>query len=300
VQNRTVELERSNKALAKEAAERARVENELRLVQKLDAVGQVAAGIAHEISTPIQFVGESVSLLRSAFEGLRRLNGEYRALLDYAAAQPGQSHIGENVIGAERAIRPELLEQDIAEGLERTVEGTSRITNIVRAMKEFVHPDRRDKQAADLNQAIANTLIVARNEYKYVAEVETDYGDIPAVVCHVGDLNQVFLNLIVNAAQAIGEVVPLTRKLGKIKIRTYRDGSSVGIDVSDSGPGIPEEIRDKVFEPFFTTKEIGKGTGQGLAIARAIVRDRHQGEISFASRPGEGTTFSVRVPIEGR
>jgi signal transduction histidine kinase len=300
VHTRTAELERTSRELAREAAERQRVENELRLAQKLDALGKVAAGIAHEIATPVQFVGESVTLLRSAFEGLQRLMGVYRALLAEAAAAPGQAHLRETQEAAEREARPDLLEQDIAEGLERTLEGTERITSVVRAMSVFMHPDRREKQPADLNRALSSTLLVARNEYKYVAEVEAQYGELPPVVCHVGDLNQVFLNLIVNAAHAVAPIVTRTRALGRIRVRTWRDGDFAAIAISDTGEGIPEGIRARVFEPFFTTKEAGKGTGQGLAIARAIVVDRHQGTITFDSTAGQGTTFTVRIPIEGR
>lgn len=161
-------------------------------------------------------------------------------------------------------------------------------------MKEFSHVDRRGTGAANLNQAVQSTLIVARNELKYVADVECFFGDIPAVVCSLGDLN-----LLINAAHAIGDVVKGTGEKGRIEIRTRQDGYSVEIAISDSGTGIPEEIRDKVFDPFFTTKEIGRGTGQGLAIARSIIVNKHGGTLTFETESGRGTTFYVRLPVNG-
>ncbi|MGA7852078.1 MAG: ATP-binding protein [Candidatus Acidiferrales bacterium] len=153
-----------------------------------------------------------------------------------------------------------------------------------------------EKAPADLNKAIESTLIVARNEVKYVADVETDFGPLPHIHCHLGDLNQVFLNLFVNAAHAIGDVVKNTGEKGRITVRTWQDGDYVVVSVADTGTGIPERVRAKVFDPFFTTKEVGKGTGQGLALARAIVVDKHGGTLSFETKMGEGTTFLVRLP----
>jgi signal transduction histidine kinase len=164
-------------------------------------------------------------------------------------------------------------------------------------MKEFAHPDQKEKVSADLNRALQTTLNIARNEYKYVADVATEFGDLPPVFCHVGDLNQVFLNLIVNAAHAIGDVVRQSGRKGTIRIRTSQEGGLARIDIADTGAGIPEAIRQRVFEPFFTTKEVGKGTGQGLAIARSIVVSKHGGTLMFESEVGKGTTFTIRLPI---
>ncbi len=164
-------------------------------------------------------------------------------------------------------------------------------------MKEFAHPDQKEKVLADLNRALSTTLTVARNEYKYVADVETDLGELPLVPCLVGELNQVFLNLIVNAAHAIEAALAGTQGRGTIRVSTRREDDAVVIAVSDTGTGIPEEIRGRVFEPFFTTKEVGKGTGQGLAIARSVVVDKHGGKLTFETVPGRGTTFFVRLPL---
>ena len=167
-------------------------------------------------------------------------------------------------------------------------------------MKEFSHPDQREKTSADLNQALQSTLIIARNEYKYVANLETDFGDLPPILCHVGDLNQVFLNLIVNAAHAIADVVGNEGQMGQIRICTRQDGDWVLIDITDSGTGIPQSIRGRIFDLFFTTKEVGKGSGQGLAIARSIIVDKHRGSLTFKTAEGFGTTFMIRLPIDGK
>jgi len=183
--------------------------------------------------------------------------------------------------------------------LKSCEDGISRISTIVRAMKEFAHPDQREKAAVDLNQALQTTLAIAKNEYKYVADVTADFGDLPPVLCHVGDLNQVFLNLIVNAAHAIGDVVGQAGGKGSIRIRTLQEGNWARIDIADTGAGIPQSIRHRIFDPFFTTKEVGKGTGQGLAIARSIVVTKHHGSLTFETEVGKGTTFTIRLPIDG-
>jgi signal transduction histidine kinase len=183
--------------------------------------------------------------------------------------------------------------------IDRSIDGLGRVTAIVKSMKDFAHPDRKEMVAVDLNQGIRSTLIIARNEYKYVADVEAHYGHLPPVLCHGGDINQVVLNIIVNAAHAIGDVVAGTSYRGRIGIETCREGEWAVIRISDTGGGIPESIRSLIFDPFFTTKGVGKGTGQGLAIARTIVADRHQGQVSFETEPGHGTTFTIKLPIDG-
>jgi signal transduction histidine kinase len=189
------------------------------------------------------------------------------------------------------------LDENLPGSFDSCQDGVSRISTIVRAMKEFAHPDQREKAPADLSKALQTTLNIARNEYKYVANVTTELGDLPPVLCHVGDLNQVFLNLIVNAAHAIGDVVGQGGSKGTIRITTVREGDLVRIDIADTGSGIPEAIRHRIFDPFFTTKEVGKGSGQGLAIARSIVVTKHRGSLTFESAVGKGTTFTIRLPI---
>jgi signal transduction histidine kinase len=165
-------------------------------------------------------------------------------------------------------------------------------------MKEFAHPDEAQKTSADLNQAIQSTLVVASNEYKYVAELDTDFGELPPVQCYLGEINQVVLNLLVNASHAISDVVKDTGSLGKLMVRTRLDGNEVEISIGDTGTGIPEAARDKIFDPFFTTKEVGVGTGQGLAIARSVVVNKHGGTLRFETECGKGTTFFIRLPID--
>ena len=166
-------------------------------------------------------------------------------------------------------------------------------------MKEFAHPDRKEMAASNINQAIQSTLVIASNEYKYVAEVETNLGDVPLVNCYAGEINQVVLNLIVNASHTIGDVVKGTDKKGKIRVATRKLDDMVEISIGDTGKGIPVDVRARIFDPFFTTKEVGKGTGQGLAIARSVVVDKHGGTLHFETELGVGTTFFIRLPING-
>ncbi|MGH9717210.1 MAG: ATP-binding protein [Candidatus Acidiferrales bacterium] len=280
--------------------ERRRMEVDLRHGQKLEAVGSLAAGIAHEINTPIQFVGDNTRFLRNAFHDLQQLVECCERL--YTQALQGTIPTGLlSEVKAEREKADwEYLQAEIPKALDQTLDGVNRVANIVRAMKDFSHVDRRaEKSAADINKAIESTLIVARNELKYVADVQVVLGEIPAVPCHLGDLNQVFLNLLVNAAHAIGDVVKNSTQKGRITVATRQVGEWIEIAISDTGTGIPEAIRGKVFDPFFTTKPVGKGTGQGLALARAIVVEKHGGTLTFDSELGRGTTFYVRLPLAG-
>jgi two-component system, NtrC family, sensor kinase len=187
----------------------------------------------------------------------------------------------------------------VPRAFERTFDGVERVSTIVKAMKEFAHPDAKEQSPADLNHAIETTLLVASNEYKYVAKVDTHFETLPPVVCNIGELNQVFLNLIVNAAHAIHDAGK-DAETGEIHIGTSLEGGSAVIRVRDNGCGIPEDNISKLYDPFFTTKEVGRGTGQGLSIAHSIVVDKHSGNIDVSSRPGEGTEFVLRVPIDGR
>jgi len=190
----------------------------------------------------------------------------------------------------------EYLLENVPKAIARSVEGLNRVASIVRAMKEFAHPESREKTSADLNAALAATLTIARNEYKFVADVVTDFGEIPIQMCHIGELNQAFLNIIVNAAHAIADHTQGGAERGRITVTTSTDNGDVVVRIGDTGGGIPEAIRQHVFDPFFTTKEVGRGTGQGLAIARRVVVDMHAGRISFKTELGRGTTFEIRLP----
>jgi signal transduction histidine kinase len=300
VQQRTGELQEANAKLREEISQREKMELELRLAQKLEAVGQLAAGIAHEINTPIQYVGDSVHFLKGAFDDLSVLLETYQEVWQQFSQTPEGAAWQGKMQDAEDAADLDYLRAQVPQAFERTEEGVDRVAGIVRAMKEFAHPDQREQSSADLNKALLNTLIVARSEYKYVADLETELGELPLVLCYVSDLNQVFLNLVVNAAHAIGDVVGDGGGKGRITIRSRDLGERVEITIADTGSGIPETIRDRVFDPFFTTKPVGKGTGQGLAIARSIVVDKHRGTLTFDSATGQGTTFYIRLPVGGR
>jgi PAS domain S-box-containing protein len=282
--------------VAHDITRRKHLEMSLSQALKLEAVGRLAAGIAHEINTPVQFVGDSVHFVREAVSDLFGLLARYGRLREVASAWAPE--LSEELSAAEQEADVGYLAQQIPRSLDRALDGLERVATIVRGMKDFGHPDQKDKAPADLNRALGATLAIARNEYKYVAEVETEFGELPPVICHVGELNQVFLNLIVNAAHAIGDVVRGTESKGLIRVRTWAEERSVLVAISDTGGGIPEDVRDKIFEPFFTTKEVGRGTGQGLAIARNVIVEKHGGGITFETQIGHGTTFFVRLPVE--
>jgi signal transduction histidine kinase len=193
----------------------------------------------------------------------------------------------------------DFLRDQMPKAFERTFDGVERVTNIVKAMKEFAHPDAKEQSPSDLNHAIQTTLLVASNEYKYLAKVRADLAELPQVVCNIGELNQVFLNLIVNAAHAIHDSGK-DLSTGEIRISTSLDGDLAVIRISDNGCGVPPENLSKLFDPFFTTKEVGRGTGQGLAISHSILVDKHGGDISVHSSVGVGTEFTLSLPIGGR
>ncbi len=299
LQKRTAELSTTFRQLEQEVEQRELAEVELRHAQKLQAVGQLAAGIAHEINTPTQFVSDNIRFLADTFKATQQLITKYRQAIEAASAAPGYEALVQQIREAEEAADLAYLEEATPAAFSEALDGISRIVTIVGAMKEFARHDQREKIPADLNRALQVTLTVARNEYKDVANVETELGELPPVTCHLGDMNQVFLNLCVNAAHAISEVVAKSGNRGCIRVRTMKEGDKARIDISDTGCGIPEAIRERVFEPFFTTKEVGRGSGQGLAIARSIVMDKHGGSLTFESEVGKGTTFIIRLPVNG-
>ncbi|HEV8394330.1 MAG TPA: ATP-binding protein [Vicinamibacterales bacterium] len=285
--------------IAIDIRDRKQLEMELQQAQKLESVGRLAAGVAHEINTPAQFVSDSVQFLKEGLSDLFVLVARYRDLHRTVLSGGPVLEKAAEVSEAEREADLEYLIDHVPGAIDRSIDGLGRVTAIVKSMKDFAHPDRKEMVAVDLNQGIRSTLIIAKNEYKYVAAVEAHYGELPPVICHGGDINQVVLNIIVNAAHAIGDVVAGTSYRGRIGIETCREGDWAVIRISDTGGGIPEAIRGHVFDPFFTTKGVGKGTGQGLAIARTIVADRHHGQVSFETEPGHGTTFTIKLPIKG-
>jgi PAS domain S-box-containing protein len=298
-----MEAERKRQELQSELDEerhnREHVENELRLAQKLEAVGRLAAGVAHEINTPIQYVGDSVHFLQSACADMQTLIAAYRSGIADIAAGAAVVDIQRRTMAAEQAADIEFVAAEMPKAFERTLEGVERVTKIVRAMKEFSHPDVEEQNTADINHALESTLIVAKNEYKYSAEVETSFAELPPIMCNIGELNQVFLNLLINASHAIADGGK-DAGTGKIFVSTELKGETVEIVFADNGCGIPKAHLDKIFDPFFTTKEVGRGTGQGLAITRSIIVDKHRGSVQVDSKTGVGTKFILQLPVAGR
>ena len=284
--------------LYSEMQERERMGLELHLARKLESVGRLAAGVAHEINTPIQYVGDSVHFLQSAVSDLENLLSAYRGAFDSLAQGTSAAAVLEQVRQIESGSDLEFLSAEVPRAFERTLEGVGRVAGIVRAMKEFAHPDAREQAQADINHAIETTLIVPTNEYKYTAAVETRLAALPDVTCQISEINQVLLNLIVNAAHAIADSGK-DASTGRIGIVSTAEPERVSISVTDNGCGIPQDHLEKIFDPFFTTKEVGRGTGQGLAIAHSIIVEKHGGQIEVHSEVGVGTRFTFHLPIAG-
>ncbi len=278
--------------------ERKLLREQLLQAQKLESVGQLAAGIAHEINTPVQYIGDNVRFLQDSFSELMTLNAGYGRLLAAVHSAAVTPQLLEEISLVVEKVDVDFLVEEIPKAIEQTLEGVSHVSALVGAMKEFSHPGTGEKVPLDLNRAIESTITVARNEWKYVADMQVELDPtLPQVTCFPGGFNQVILNLIVNAAHAIEDVVARGEK-GLITIRTRSLPTAVEVQIQDNGAGIPEKVRPRIFDPFFTTKEIGKGTGQGLAIARSVVVDKHQGTIDFDTEDGRGTTFTIRLPFE--
>jgi len=299
VANRELEgrVEQRTAELYVEMERRAKVELELRQAQKLESVGRLAAGVAHEINTPIQFVSDSVQFSSDAITDLFTVLDAQRAVVDQVLAGNPDDPAAVAAVAAFEAADLAFLTGELPLALDRALEGIDRVAVIVRSMKVFAHPNSQLADI-DLNTAIASTLTIARNEYKYVADVEATYGDLPRVTCHGGEINQAVLNILLNSSHAVADVVAATGKRGRITVRTWRDRDEAVIAIADTGGGIPDSIRDQIFDPFFTTKAVGRGTGQGLAIARSVIVDKHHGALTFETEPGAGTTFFLRIPIQ--
>ncbi len=267
------------------------LQTQLVQAQKLEAIGQLASGVAHEINTPIQYIGDNLSALRDNFSDIVAFQTELKVLLSN-----DEAIIGELDELIDRHDLQFILE-DSPKAIKQAQEGVERVAEIVKAMKTFSHVESsQTKQSINLHQALSSALTITRNNYKYIAEIETDFAaDVGAIECYANELNQVFLNLIINATHAIEE-----KHTGKgiIRIVTRKlDGNHIEILIADNGAGIPAEVQEKVFNLFFTTKAVGKGTGQGLSLAHSIIVEKHLGKLFFESSVGIGTTFHIQLPI---
>jgi len=273
------------------------MQRELAQTSKLEAVGQLAAGIAHEINTPTQYIGDNLRFLSETYGEIFGILECYRSLAD---ASRGKKDLEDTLARLESAIEKadlDYLLEEIPTATEQSIAGIEQVASIVLAMKEFSHPGTKEKNLTDMNRALESTITVCRNEWKQVAEMDKDFDpSLPPVRCLAGEMNQVFLNLIINAAHAISESAE--NGMGKITLSTNKVGDWAEIRVADTGGGIPEQVRDRIFDPFFTTKEVGKGTGQGLSVCRDIVVKKHYGELFFENETGKGTVFVIRLPLD--
>jgi len=279
--------------------DRKKLEVHLQQSQKMEAIGQLAAGIAHEINTPTQFVGDNTRFFQDAFNDLIEIIKIYRDLLNISKSGSLSNELIQTAEERVEELDLDYLEEEIPVAIQHTLKGVRRIAKIVQAMKIFAHPGGEEKEPADINNEIEKTITISRNEWKYVAKLETDFDEsLSLVPCFQAELNQVILNLIVNAAHAIAEAnKDNPTQMGTIRIRTRREDNWAKVYVSDTGSGIPEEIRHKIFDLFFTTKEPGKGTGQGLAISHSVIVEKHKGTIAVESSEGKGTTFIISLPL---
>ncbi len=286
--------------LGKDLTEQKIMESQLLQSNKLEAIGQLAAGVAHEINTPMQYVGDNLKFINKSFVGLFNMLDIYERAQQRINDFTSLSTIfGQADELAKKVKLPFLLEQ-IPKALDQSLEGVARVSSIIQSMKAFSHPGTGLKMPADINKAIENTVTVSRNEWKYDCDLELDLDkNLPEVPCFESELNQVLLNLIVNATDSVREAKEKNLiESGLIKIRTYRDSSYFVIEVKDNGMGIPDAIKDRIFNPFFTTKDVGKGTGQGLAISHSIIVEKHNGLLYFKNEPVHGAAFIIKLPFE--
>ena len=291
---------RASKAEVEEAhRELEEAQSDLLQAEKLASIGRLAAGVAHEINTPTQFVGDNTRFLKEAFDDLMRLLLICRQVVETGKDASVDPELCAQALAISEEIDIDYLTDEIPTAIGQALEGLDRVSDIVRSMKEFSHPGSDTKTRVDINHAIESTATVSKNEWKYCAKLVTDFDPaLPEVPCLPGEFNQVILNILVNGAHAIiAKNGDDSSSLGQITVSTRSDGDFAEIRISDTGCGIPDEIQDKLFEPFFTTKEVGKGTGQGLAVARSVIVDKHGGTIRAESEAGEGSTFIIRLPL---
>jgi PAS domain S-box-containing protein len=285
--------------MGSETTERKCLENQLLQAQKLESIGQLAAGIAHEINTPTQYVGDNLNFLKETAKPIAGAITLFQTLVTATRAGTVPAELVARCEGVLRDVDLEYSSVEVPKAIHQALEGVERVSTIVRAMKDFAHPGSAEKVSADLNQAVTSTLTVARNEYKYVADLVMNLDpNLPSVPCLIGEFNQVILNLVVNAAHSIGEAIASGREgNGLITVSTRTVDGMAEIRIADTGIGIPAHILPRIFDPFFTTKGVGKGSGQGLAIAHNIIVKKHHGTIHVETKVGEGATFVIKLPL---
>jgi signal transduction histidine kinase len=286
---RTLEQEREQ--LQRTLQERDAMEIRLRQAQKLEAVGRLGAGIAHEINTPIQFIQDNMHFIAQSSEAMLSLIHTQTQLIDQAS-QTGADHAQLAQAATQACHHADLafVQEELPAALTRSQEGLQRITNIVRAMKDFAHPGQEQAQPCDLNRVIKSTLTVAHRDLKH-CELDLELGELPMIPAHAGELGQALLNILLNAGQALQEQ-PAPRR---IHVRSWSTPDAVCLQIRDNGPGIPDAVRDRVFDPFFTTKAFGEGTGQGLSIAHNVVVQQHGGQLDLDDS-GQGACFTIALP----
>ena len=274
------------------------LEKQLYQAQKLEAIGTLAAGIAHEINTPIQFISDNTAFMENAFKSFRSLQDAYKAIIDSCGVESEKERISHAFQEAEQELDIAYVCQELPLAIQHTQEGLERVRTIVGVMKDFSHFGADEKVATDLNASIEKAVVITKNEWKYVADVAVACDKtIPQVLCYRSEINQILINLIINASHAIKDVVAGTEQKGAITITTMQKNMNIRVAISDTGKGISPEIRHRVFEQFFTTKPVGQGTGQGLAMAYKSIVERHGGRIWFESEVGKGTTFYFDIPL---
>ena len=287
--------------LGRDTTEKMVLESQLAQAQKLESIGSLAAGIAHEINTPTQFVGDNIHFLEGAFKDIQTMLDKYDQLLEASKKKEVSDELINEIEAVAEEADKEFLSGEIPKAIQSSLRGLGRVTTIVKAMKDFSHPGAKEKILVDINRLIESTVTISRNEWKYVSDMVTNFEpSLGLVPCYPDEFNQVILNLITNASHAIGKIVTEgLQDKGTITIETRKENDQALITVSDTGTGMPDSIKDKIFDHFFTTKEVGRGTGQGLSISRTIIVEKHHGSLSVDTEEGKGTTFFIRLPLNG-
>jgi PAS domain S-box-containing protein len=288
LEKRTFELEKEKKRLKEAYVKLNQMQNQLLQSEKLASLGQLAAGVAHELNNPISFVNSNLGTLAEYVKEIKKLLEKYEKMEGIIGGDKSKQKLSQEIDELKEQIDLDFVLGDFDKIISESQDGTQRVKSIVQNLRDFSHVDKGEFKFADINQGIESTLNIVWNELKYKAEVIKEYGDIPQIECLPQQLNQVFMNLLLNAAQAI-------TTHGQIKIKTYRKDKDIIIEISDTGIGIPKDNIARIFEPFFTTKEVGKGTGLGLSVAYGIVQ-KHNGKIEVESEVNKGTTFRVILP----